>query len=206
MTGTKLLSILLILPLFAIAQKYDRKAEEAEGLKVGTLAPDFKASDQKGYEYHLQNALKEGPVVMIFYRGHWCPVCNRHLSKLEEELSKITDRGASVIAVSPEKPDYIQKTIEKTGASYTLIHDADYKISNTYDVTFLPNGITRTMYSTALGADFNNAYPGDSNKLPIPATYIIGKDGSIIWRHFNPNYKKRAAVDQIVKALEEAGY
>jgi peroxiredoxin len=59
------------------------------------------------------------------------------------------------------------------------------------------------MYSTALGADFSNTYPGGSKKLPIPATYIIDSNGIIIWRHFNPDSKDRATVEQIVKALKK---
>jgi peroxiredoxin len=203
----KILSLITIL-IFGLttiisSQEFERKAKEAEGLEIGTKAPDFNAPDQQENDYSLSRALENGPVVMIFYRGHWCPVCNRHLGKLEEGLGKITETGASVIAVSPEKPGYIEKTIKKTGASYTMLYDADYQISNAYDVTFLPSGITRLMYSTALGADFSNTYPGGSKKLPIPATYIIDSNGVIIWRHFNPDYKERATVEQIVKALKK---
>jgi len=188
------------------SQEYDRKAKEAEGLNIGEKAPGFAAKDQQNNTFSLKEGLTNGPVVMIFYRGHWCPVCNRHLAKLEEQLSQINKMGATVIAVSPEKPEYIKETIEKTGATYTLLHDADYSISNAYDVTFLPGGITRAIYATALGTAFTDAYPGGSSKLPIPATYIIGKDQTIVWRHFDPNYKERASVDQIMAALNNLGY
>ena len=184
------------------AQKFERKAGDAEGLAVGEKVEAFSASDQKGNTFRLDQALEDGPVVLIFYRGHWCPVCNRQLGKLEAELSRITKAGGRVVAVSPEKPDYIEKTIEKTGASYTLLYDEDYQISNALDVTYLPGGLTRTGYSLALGADFNDAYDDDKPKLPIPATYLINTDGTIAWRHFNPDYKERATVNQIVRALK----
>ncbi|RCW38349.1 peroxiredoxin family protein, partial [Marinilabilia salmonicolor] len=147
------------------AQKFERKAEDAEGLSVGEKVESFSASDQKGNTFRLDQALEEGPVVLIFYRGHWCPVCNRQLGKLEAELPRITEAGGTVVAVSPEKPDYIEKTIEKTGASYTLLYDKDYQISNAFDVTYLPGGLTRTAYSLALGSDFNDAYDDDKPKL-----------------------------------------
>ncbi|RCW38350.1 hypothetical protein [Marinilabilia salmonicolor] len=69
-------------------------------------------------------------------------------------------------------------------------------------MTYLPGGLTRTAYSLALGSDFNDAYDDDKPKLPIPATYIIKSNGTIAWRHFNPDYKERATVDQIVNALQ----
>lgn len=203
-TDMKSVFIVISILLFSAggyAQKFERKAGDANGLVVGEKVEAFSASDQKRNTFRLDKALEDGPVVLIFYRGHWCPVCNRQLGELEAELPRITEAGGRVVAVSPEKPDYIEKTIEKTGASYTLLYDKDYKISNAFDVTYLPGGLTRTAYSFALGSDFNDAYDDDKPKLPIPATYIIDTDGTIAWRHFNPDYKERATVDQIVKAL-----
>lgn len=201
MTRFIVLLIILLSTSAIHSQNYDRRADEAQGLKVNTRAPGFSATDQNGDPYQLEKALQQGPVVLIFYRGHWCPVCNRHLGKLEEKLANITDMGASVVAVSPEKTENLKKTQEKTGASYTLLHDEDYKISNAYDVTFLPSAFTRIAYKVALGAEFTKANSDGSSKLPIPATYIINKEGTIIWRHFNPDYTERASVNAIVTAL-----
>src|SRR5690606_20240761 len=128
----------------------------------------------------LSEALENGPVVLIFYRGQWCPVCNKHLSAFQDSIDLLNAAGVQVIAISPEKPELLSETREKTAASYTLLYDEDYKISTLFDVRFTPKKTDRIMYNTFLGADLKNAHSDDSEQLPIPATYLIGKDGTIL--------------------------
>jgi len=91
---------------------------------------------------------------------------------------------------------------EQTGAEFTLLYDEGYRISDAFDVTFRPSGKDRLMYNTMLGANLKNAHSDDSQRLPIPATYIIGQDGNIVWRQFDPNYKNRSTVAGILEGLE----
>jgi len=121
---TLLLSFSLIISSLAFAQA---EIFYPEGLKVGEMAPDFSAKDQDGKTISLKQALQKGPVVMLFYRGQWCPYCNRQLKKLEDSLQLIKEKGARLIAVTPEKPEFISKTIEKTKASYPLLYDKEMK-------------------------------------------------------------------------------
>lgn len=139
---------------------------------------------------------------MIFYRGFWCPVCNRHLGKIQDSLKLITEKGAVVIAVSPEKPEFLDKMSEKTGAQFTLLYDEDYKIADAYDVTFKPTSIEIFSYNF-VGAKLKETHSDDSQRLPIPATYIISQDGKIAWRQFDPNYKNRSTVNDILMALDK---
>ena len=88
--------------------------EKPEGLFINSKAPDFKAADQYGNEIRLRDVLKDSLVVLIFYRGQWCPYCNKQLKKLEDSLQLIKEKKAKLIAVTPEKTEYISKTIEKT--------------------------------------------------------------------------------------------
>lgn len=182
-----------------------RNAEEAKGLEAGTRAPDFSARDASGNEFHLESALKEGPVALIFYRGHWCPVCNKHLGQIQDSLHLITDKGATVIAVSPQKPEYLDKMADKTGASFSLLYDEGYVIADAYDVTFTPEKKELIIYNTVLNAQLKKSQSDESQRLPIPATYIIGQDGLIAWRQFDPDYKNRANVKNILEALELIG-
>ncbi|MBN2807679.1 MAG: AhpC/TSA family protein [Prolixibacteraceae bacterium] len=199
----KLLTTILILTLaitHLLAQE-QRSAEETKGLQVGAIAPGFKALDADNQAFDLEEALGEGPVLLIFYRGQWCPYCNRHLGQIQDSLQFITDKGARVIAVSPEKPDYLEKMAEKTGAKFTLLYDEGYKIATAYGVSFFPKKTEVAMYNTMLGANIKEAHQSDAPELPIPATYIIGVDGSIVWRQFNPDYKKRSTVKEILENL-----
>lgn len=203
LAGSKLLVLLLpaFLSTIVAAQMDYKKAEEAKGLPPGQIVRDFTATDLYDNVFMLSEALKNGPVVLIFYRGQWCPVCNKHLSQLQDSLSLIYEKGASVVAVSPERAEFLKRTAKKTGATFTLLYDEGYEISDYFDVSFRPGAMTRTMYNTVLGANLKTAHSDDSQQLPIPATYIIGTDGKIAWRHFDPDYKKRAAVQDIVKNI-----
>ena len=192
-----------ILSINTAQSQADRSVEEAQGIMVGTKAPLFTAIDAENNQFVLGEEIKKGPVVIIFYRGFWCPVCNKHLKSMQDSLKLIEATGARVIAVSPEKPEYLDKMAEKTKAEFTLLYDEDYKIADAYDVTFAPSGMQIFTYNVALGAKLKKTHSDDSQRLPIPATYIVNEDGLIIWRQFDHNYKKRSSAKEIIKALEE---
>ncbi|PKP09510.1 MAG: alkyl hydroperoxide reductase [Bacteroidetes bacterium HGW-Bacteroidetes-4] len=197
----KLLILLTLIMSQNMFSQNTRNAEEAKGLTIGSVAPLFKALDADSNEFNLSEALTKGSVVLIFYRGFWCPICNKHLGQIQDSLKLITDSGATVIAISPEKPEYLEKMADKSGAKFKLLYDEAYKISDAYDVTFTPSGSTLLLYNTALGAKLKETHSDDSQRLPIPATYIISKEGTIVWRQFDPNYKNRSTVDEILKNL-----
>src|SRR6187455_874671 len=92
--------------IFALFVSTGLLAQEApEGLFIASKAPDFKAKDQNGKDVRLKDLLKQGKVVLVFYRGQWCPFCNRELKKLEDSLQYIREKGATLVAVTPEKPE-----------------------------------------------------------------------------------------------------
>lgn len=185
-----------------LAQNNYKSADQAKGVIEGDKAPLFIALDQTDQEFELAQALERGPVVIIFYRGQWCPVCNKHLAAIEKDLDQIYAKGATVVAISPETSEYLKQTMKKTGASFKLLHDEDYRIAEAYDVAFLSDEASLNAYNERLGANLQEAHSDDSQRLPIPATYIIGQDGIIKWRHFDPDYKKRASVGEIVAGLD----
>jgi peroxiredoxin len=176
--------------------------EKPEGLFINSKAPDFKADDQYGKTVRLKDILKDSLVVLVFYRGQWCPYCNKHLKKLEDSLQLIKDRGAKLIAVTPEKPENILKTIGKTGAGYSVLYDKDMKIIKAYEVAYEVDERTVTRYRNAdidlLAANDQK----DKAYLPVPAVYIISKEGTIVYRYFEPDYKKRASVQEILDQLK----
>ena len=197
------LSIIALLLSTVIASGQKNKGIiDAKGLQVGTKAPVFYAIDADNVKFDLRESLKQGPVVIIFYRGYWCPVCNKHLKQIQDSLKLIRDKGASVVAISPEKPEYLEKMQEKTGVKFRLLYDEGYKIANAYDVTFTPTKSELIIYNTLLGANLKETHSDDSQRLPIPATYLISQDGKIVWRQFDPNYKKRSSVKDIIRAIE----
>ena len=174
--------------------------QNPEGLFINSKAPDFKGTDQNNEEVRLKDLLKKGNVVLVFYRGQWCPYCNRQLSRLEDSLQFILDKGAQLVAVTPEKPESISKTIEKTKAHYPIIFDKDLKIMKAYNVAFeVPENTLNRYMSGRLDIVSNNGSNG--KYLPVPAVYIINQQMEIIYRFFDTDYKKRPSVMELLSHL-----
>jgi len=191
----------LILSLFSFfCLIYINAQEKPEGLFIGSKAPDFKAKDQDGNEVRLKDLLKKGKVVLVFYRGYWCPYCNRELSRLQDSLTLIQEKGATVVAVSPEQPANIKQTVEKTKASYPVIYDEGMKIMKGYDVEYELEETTLSRYrSSGLDIEKNNGTNG--KYLPVPAVYIIDKEANVTYRFFDADYKKRPSIAEILRNL-----
>ena len=176
--------------------------EKPEGLFINSKAPDFKSKDQNGNEIVLKDLRKKGPVVLVFYRGYWCPYCNKELQRLEDSLLLITDKGAQLIAITPEKKEGVAKTIEQTKATYPIITDEEMKIMKAYDVAYPVDDKTVGRYKMAsIDLAANNGQKPGSVYLPIPAVYIINKDGEISYRFFDADYKKRPSVKDLLENL-----
>ncbi|HEX5654406.1 MAG TPA: peroxiredoxin-like family protein [Chitinophagaceae bacterium] len=192
----------ILLLFFIMAGTVTAIAQEApEGLFINSRAPDFKAKDQQGNEVRLKDLLKENKkVVLIFYRGYWCPHCNRQLKRLEDSLLLIKEKGAVLVAVTPEKPEQVAKTIEKTKAGFPILYDEGLKIMKAYEVEFELQENTITRYRNT-GIDLEKINGKDWKFLPVPAVYIIDKESNITYRFFDSDYKKRPSVQDILKNL-----
>lgn len=177
-------------------------AQEPEPLYIGQKAPQILAIDQHGKRFSLQDQLKEGPVAVLFYRGEWCPHCNRHMSHVQDSLDLIVGAGASVVAITPEKSERIEKTVSKTGATFSIIYDENHRIMDRYQVTFRLSGWKRFVYWLG-GININKASGNKDNALPVPATYIIAADGTVYASHFNEDYTDRLSVEDILEMLGE---
>lgn len=171
-----------------------------DSLPLYSKAPLFEAYNEDSELVSLEQLLKQGPVVVVFYRGQWCPYCNRHMSDLQDSLSLITDMGASLVAITPEKNEEIGKTIRKSGASFSIVWDEGHRIMDAYGVTFTSPAFNNTLHRIA-GININKASGNDDRVLPVPATYIIAPDGRIIGRHFDRDYTVRMPVKEIVRVL-----
>ncbi|AMR26759.1 hypothetical protein A0257_06300 [Hymenobacter psoromatis] len=172
----------------------------ASALAVGTVAPAFKGQDAAGRPVELRQLLKKGPVVLYFYRGQWCPYCNKQLSQLQDSLQTLTSKGAQVVVITPELPTNIDKTVAKTKLSIPIVHDQDFAIMKAYKTAFTVDDATAQKYQ-GFGVDLKAANGATTNVLPVPATYVIGRDGKIQYAFFNPDYRHRASVRAVAQAL-----
>ncbi len=162
-----------------------------EELTVGDKAPTFVSEDQNGDTFNLKNALKDGPVIISFYRGSWCPYCMKQLKEVEARYNEITDKKAQFVAVTPDKVSGIEKTVKRINPSFKIIRDADLNISNLF------KAISEEKFNS-----FERELDNSHKFLPVPATYVIGTDGRIKFSYFDANYKIRAHFDEMVQSLK----
>lgn len=173
---------------------------EQSSLKVGEKAPSFEAMDQYDDLIKSEDVLQSEQLIVVFYRGQWCPFCNKHLKHLQDHVKDFTKAGARLVAVSPEIPVNIDKTVEKTNAKYSILYDKNNQIMKEFGVDFvLPENLQQKYLE--FGIDLKQANGNDNQMLPVPATYVIGKDGIIKYIHYDPNYKNRSSADEILKHL-----
>ncbi|MDH5366605.1 MAG: AhpC/TSA family protein [Cyclobacteriaceae bacterium] len=173
------------------------------GLNIGTKAPEFIADDHNGERVNLKELLTKGKVVLLFYRGQWCPVCNRYLSNFQDSVQYILDRGISVIAITPETTENAIVTIKNTGLTFSVVSDIQGEIMKKYDVLFYVTEKYQNIIKNHLETDIaeNNGNKNEAALLPVPATYIINQNGNIEKVFFDYNYKKRATVSDILNQL-----
>jgi len=179
-------------------------AQHGAGLKpleIGSDAPSFEAKNQEDKLIKSKDLLEKGAVVLVFYRGTWCPYCQKHVHELQEGLKQIVDKGASVVVVTPEKPEYIDKMVSKSGATFSILHDEGYKIMEAYNTKYTVKAEDKMAFKSYVVSHTKKNNGDDEAVLPVPATYVIGKDGKVKFVHFETNYKQRSTIEMILEAL-----
>lgn len=174
----------------------------SQQLPNGSVAPNFNAIDSKGDTVELYKIIKHKVVVLTFYRGQWCPHCNKYLSNLQDSLNQITDLNGVLIAISPENDENIHLTIDKTGASFILISDKEHKIMDDYQVTWNLSPFKNAMYKIG-GVNINAASGNNDRALPITATYIIDTKRKIYAGYYDDDFRVRMTAAEIIKILEK---
>lgn len=185
---------------FAVLLTLLMQAQKPEGLFINSKAPEFLLKDQNGATVSLKELRKKGPVVLLFYRGYWCPFCSKELKAFQDSLSLLEAKGARVVAITPEKSEGIDSTARKTGAGFPLLYDEDMKITTAYAGAYPVDDRTVNRYKMA-GIDLLRLNGQKAAQLPVPAVYIINRDGAVTFRYFDENYRNRPSVQLILKNL-----
>ncbi|MBQ4914237.1 AhpC/TSA family protein [Maribacter sp. MMG018] len=168
-------------------------------LNVGDKAPDFTLKNALDEPVGLYEELKNGPVVVTWYRGGWCPYCNITLHYLQDKLPEFKNAGATLIAITPELPDNSLSTSEKHNLEFTVLSDVGNNVAKAYGVVFKLTDEVASIYEEAFGLHGVNG--DDSNELPLAATYVIDTDGIVQYAFLDADYRKRAEVSEVLAAL-----
>jgi peroxiredoxin len=171
------------------------------GLKSGDRAPDFTGYDQKGKQVTLKSFLEKGPVVLFFYRGNWCPACNKQLAAYQDSLNMITGENVSLVAITPESIEFVEQTVKLHNIGYTVVYDCQEKIMQDYDLMFNVTKDFNDLVLNRLKVNIAEHNGRDAAHLPVAATFIINKFGTITARYFDYDYHHRASVKWIMQNL-----
>jgi peroxiredoxin len=174
------------------------------GLPVGATAPMFSLPDAHGTPVALADRLADGPVVLSFYRGAWCPICNIELRALQAQLDAIRDRGASLVAVSPQAPDESLSFAEKLDLGFDVLSDLDQSVADSFRIRFRLSDDLIAMYEE-WGLLLPEQNADGTWDLPVPATYVIDRAGIISARHVDADYRQRMEPVAILAALDDIG-
>jgi peroxiredoxin len=170
-------------------------------LKVGDRAPAIVLENAKGVTVDVGTLLKKGPVIVTFYRGGWCPYCNLELKAYQELLPRIVAAGASLVAISPEKSDDTLSTTEKNALTFEVLTDVGQKVGRAFGLVYQFTEELKSAYrGFNLDIPARNGTP-DEWALPVSATYIIDRNGLIIYAYTDVDYRDRADPRDVLAAL-----
>ena len=194
------------IPPEAIATMEKATAEfAAEGigksaLKVGDQLPDATLNDASGAQVTLSNLLAKGPLIINFYRGGWCPYCNIELKAYQDLLPEIQSKGATLVAISPEKPDNVLSTVEKNTLSFPVLTDTGNAFAKALGLVFELTGDLKNLYQ-GFGLDLPKQNANSGWTLPIPAVLTVAADGTILFADVDLDYRRRAEPADAIAVL-----
>ncbi|MBQ4832174.1 AhpC/TSA family protein [Pseudoalteromonas sp. MMG010] len=175
----------------------------ASALGLMQIAPDFSLPNQHGEQVQLATLLAKGPVVITFYRGSWCPYCNLQLKALQLRLPEIHALGAQLVAISPQMPDDSLSESDISKMDFLVLSDQNADVAAQFGVAWkVPDYLLDHMRDDR-GLDLEALNNGNGTILPIPATFILNKEGQVVWRYVDVDYRTRAEPQEMILALEK---
>ncbi|MDF3130691.1 peroxiredoxin-like family protein [Kiritimatiellaeota bacterium B1221] len=199
----KRLLFLLLLP-FAFSPLFAEVAADAENVSVieaGSDVPNPILIQMDGKSVKLSDLRNDEPTVVVFYRGGWCPYCNRQLSALQEVMPQLKEKGWKLIAISPDKPEELKKTLEKNELDYVLASDSRMEAAEAFGIAFQVDTPTIEKYKS-YDIDLIKSSGQPHQQLPVPSVFLINAEGQITFVYSNPDYKTRLSSKELLRAAE----
>lgn len=190
----KLIIFTLLVSVSSLAQVAEH-AEDISPLLIGETIPSTDVLTIENQKISVKDVFKENPTVLLFYRGGWCPYCNAHLSAVGEITEEINAMGYQILAVSPDAPKNLKKSMADQKIDYRLLSDADGSFTRAMGLAFKSPDKYSSMLSEYSGGD-NQGF------LPVPALFVVDREGTILFEYISPDYKNRIEAPLLLKVLE----
>ena len=171
-------------------------------LKEGAQVPDFTLPDALGNAVTLSHLLMQGPVVISFYRGEWCPYCNLELCAYQRVLPQLQELGASLVAISPQTPDHSLSMVEKQKLTFAVLSDVGNHVARQFGLVFTIAEAVRTSHRR-IGANLPAFNGDDSWDLPMAGTFLVDQSGTIRLAFVDPDFARRLDPSVVIAQLKE---
>ncbi|WP_241330287.1 peroxiredoxin-like family protein [Chryseobacterium arthrosphaerae] len=176
------------------------KNMEDRCIQPGEKMPEFLLPNATDKMIDSNDILKKGKMILAFYRGSWCPYCNLELKFLQDNLSRIKDKNAVLIAVSPQTPDHSLSMAEKNKLGFEVLSDQNNDFAKKLGIVFQLQDFVLPYYRN-LGINLSEFNNNDENLLPVPAVFVVDQDRRIIFKYLDVNYMNRVDVEELIQAL-----
>ena len=173
---------------------------EEKSIKIGETIPNFSLKNAKNEVVNSSDILKNGKMIIAFYRGSWCPYCNLELKALQEKISEFKEKNATLVAISPQSPDNSLTVIEKHHLTFEVLTDKDNVFAKQLGIVFELQDFVLPYYH-ALGIDLSSFNENTNNSLPIPAVFVVNESSKIIYKFADANYMNRIDIDELLNTL-----
>jgi peroxiredoxin len=190
----------------AIMAEADRALQKSgiheRAVNVGQRVPLFELPDHTGSVVRMYEFLEKGPVVLMFYRGGWCPYCNLQLQAMEAEAAEIKELGATLLAITPDLADDTAQSVTEHALSFPVLTDKDNKAARAFGLVFQLSPELNQLYGS-FGINLKQRHESEQNELPLTATYVIARNGVVRYAFLDTAYYHRAEPADVVAAVSE---
>lgn len=170
-------------------------------IKVGSKLPSFRLSDATGSFVSSNDLLQKGALLLTFYRGEWCPFCNVAVQYLQRHLEDFQTRGVSLVAITPESPDYSLSAVEKHGLKFPVLTDSHNELSKQLGIVY--NQSWAREFHAQRGIDLNARNGGNTWKVPVPATILVDHSGTVRNMHIDADFRERLDPKVALKWIDQ---
>lgn len=173
---------------------------EKSSIQIGEQIPEFSLPNVYAKKVNSTEILKNGKIILAFYRGSWCPYCNLELKALQDNISRIKEKNAVLIAISPQSPDHSLAMVEKNNLEFEMLTDHNNDFAKKLGIVFQLQDFVLPYYQN-LGIDLAIFNKNNENTLPVPAVFVVDENSKVLYKFLDVNYMNRVNVEELIQVL-----